>query len=125
MGKITNRPQADTSNLPSGYITKGAPVPLGQDTSVVKGEHYGRHSGQPVNHNPVPYRELPYSELSELASALCEQSTGWSPISARLIVPWTLPTSTKILCLLLYETLPRIVAVSCRSPTQCWCACFT
>lgn len=74
MGKITNRPQADTSNLPSGYITKGAPVPLGQDTSVVKGEHYGRHSGQPVNHNPVPYRELPYSELSELASALCEQS---------------------------------------------------
>lgn len=75
MGKITNRPQADTSNLPSGYITKGSLVPIGQDASVVKEEHYGRQSGLPVNHNPVSsYRELPYSELSELASALCEQS---------------------------------------------------
>lgn len=75
MGKITNRPQADTSNLPSGYITKGSLVRIGQDTSGVKEEHYGQQSVQPVNHNPVSsYREIPYSELSELASALCEQS---------------------------------------------------
>ncbi|XP_050048218.1 uncharacterized protein [Dermacentor andersoni] len=75
MGKITNRPQADTSNLPSGYISKGSLVQIGLASSGVKEEHYGQVSGQPVNYDPVSsYRDLPYSELSELASALCEQS---------------------------------------------------
>lgn len=73
MGKITNRPQTDTQSLSSGYVSKGSGVPLGPVSSGAKGEHYGSQPRQVASHVSA-YRDLPYPELSELASALCEQS---------------------------------------------------
>lgn len=74
MGKITNRPQSDAQGLSSGYVSKGSGVPLGPVSSGAKGEHHGSHPRQVASHPSATYRDLPYPELSELASALCEQS---------------------------------------------------
>uniref|UniRef100_A0A6B0VCU6 Putative nuclear factor of activated t-cells n=1 Tax=Ixodes ricinus TaxID=34613 RepID=A0A6B0VCU6_IXORI len=77
MGKITNRPQADTQSLSSAYFTKGSLLPVGVVSSAPKAEQHASLPGPPVNLERVPlYQEqleLSYPELNSLSSALADR----------------------------------------------------
>lgn len=74
MGKITNRPQADSRSLSSNCFTKGNLLPVGVVSTEPKVEQHA--SLPPVSLERAPsYQdlELPYTDLNELKNVLAER----------------------------------------------------